>query len=323
MILLVGQSSHCTSLDRVTDWLWHYNANFLRINGAEFIQHCDINITQHDTTLSIHGQKIDLSSVSVVWFRRYFSLSDFKSLYLKEDTSIKKQLNHALKQEKRYLLYYIVNKLRSKSFNHADVDEINKLVVLEEARKVGLLIPQTLVSSNRDLFKNNKYIAKAISNSFSFELNGKYYSGYTAKANNSTKEKLAFPSLFQIEIEKEFEIRSFVLDESVYSMAMFTQKNDQTATDFRKYDTTNPVRCVPYKLPVEIENQLVNLFKNLNLRMGSVDMIKCKSTNSIYFLEINPEGQYDMVSSQCNYNLNEKIALNLIKIEHEFNRGIK
>jgi len=320
MILLVGKPSYCTSLDRVADWLWHFKADFLRVNGADFIQDCDITLGPHNTIIKIGGREIDLSSISVVWFRRFFSYSDFKSLFFSETTGITKQLNHALKQEQRSLLYYIVNKLRPKAFNYAAIDEINKLMVLEEARNVGLLIPHTMVSPSCNQKGKKKFIAKAISNSFTFHFNKKTFSGYTSRVNHDPEIACRFPSLFQIEIEKEFEIRSFVLEDSVYSMAMFTQANHKTSVDFRKYDMANPTRCIPYNLPSETENKLVQLFKNLNLKMGSVDLIKCKSTNEIYFLEINPEGQYDMVSSNCNYNLHEKIALKLINIDNEFKR---
>jgi|GEM_PF-2184302 hypothetical protein len=37
-----------------------------------------------------------------------------------------------------------------------------------------------------------------------------------------------------------YEIRSFVLENKIYSMAIFSQLDSQTATDFRQYNETKP-----------------------------------------------------------------------------------
>lgn len=324
MILLVGQSAYCSSLDRVMDWLWYYEADFLRINAIDFIKDCEIKISKDKTIIRIGRNEINLDAIGVVWFRRFFSVSDFKSIFLTEDTNINRQINHALKQESRYVLHYIIEKLKPVAFNFTSVDEINKLVVLERAREHGILIPETVIGTACKREKEDDescYITKAISNSFSFRVNHKFFSGYTAEVSEyAENSKYIFPSLFQKKIEKEFEIRTFVLDTDVYSMAMFTQSNKRTSLDFRKYDNTKPSRCVPFKLPTDLEQKIICLFKDLNLRMGSVDLIKCKLTGQIFFLEINPEGQYDMVSGSCNYNLHEKIALKLIEKDYEHQR---
>ena len=50
----------------------------------------------------------------------------------------------------------------------------------------------------------------------------------------------------------------------------------------------------------------------LGLVMGSIDLIR--STEKEYvFLEVNPSGQFEMVSLPCNYHLEEKIANYLIR----------
>ncbi len=108
-------------------------------------------------------------------------------------------------------------------------------------------------------------------------------------------------------IEKAYEIRVFILGDKLFSMAIFSQKNEQTKTDSRKYDYHNPNRMVPYLLPNLIERKLKALFKQLSLGTGSVDLIKSKN-NEYYFLEINPDGQYGFMSETCNYNLDYEIA---------------
>lgn len=91
-------------------------------------------------------------------------------------------------------------------------------------------------------------------------------------------------------------------------MAIFSQNDSQTKIDFRNYNHSTPNRNVPYKLPEELEHKLTNLSKKIGINCGSIDMIVTKNDDYI-FLEINPIGQFGMVSNPCNYYLHEKIAL--------------
>src|SRR5690606_10463706 len=112
------------------------------------------------------------------------------------------------------------------------------------------------------------------------------------------------PSLVMEMIEKKYEIRTFYLNGVFYSMAIFSQSQDQTKVDFRKYATN---RTTPYKLPNTIEKQLQKVFEEFNLNTGSADIILDKN-NKYIFLEINSVGQFDMTSRPCNYNLHRKVA---------------
>jgi pyruvate carboxylase len=100
------------------------------------------------------------------------------------------------------------------------------------------------------------------------------------------------------------------LKKKFYTMAIFSQLDRQTSTDFRKYNKQKPNRNVPYLLPKNIKNKIIKLMENCNLNTGSIDMIVDKDDNYI-FLEINPVGQFGMVSIPCNYFLEREIALEL------------
>jgi glutathione synthase/RimK-type ligase-like ATP-grasp enzyme len=116
-----------------------------------------------------------------------------------------------------------------------------------------------------------------------------------------------FPSLLQHSIPKLYELRIFYLGGDFYSMAIFSQEDEQTKTDFRNYNYQKPNRTVPYKLPQEIEDKLDKFMKEMDLDTGSIDMIVTPRYEYV-FLEVNPVGQYEMTSIPCNYYLNEKIA---------------
>jgi glutathione synthase/RimK-type ligase-like ATP-grasp enzyme len=95
-------------------------------------------------------------------------------------------------------------------------------------------------------------------------------------------------------------------------MAILSQADEQTKIDFRRYNEKKPNRFVPFKLPAEIDQKIRLLFKKIGLNTGSVDMIVDQQDN-YYFLEINPVGQFGMVSQPCNYFLEKQVALHLIQ----------
>ena len=165
--------------------------------------------------------------------------------------------------------------------------------------------------------KNNpNLISKAISNGvYNIIGNQRFYS-YTELIEDellhTTNEEIHFfPSLIMEQIEKESEIRTFYLDGHFFSMVIFSQSSNQTVVDFRKYNSQKPNKTEPYKLPKNVEVKLDNLFNELKLNCGSVDLIINKNGDYV-FLEINPVGQYGMVSEPCNYNLDKIIAKYLI-----------
>ena len=80
--------------------------------------------------------------------------------------------------------------------------------------------------------------------------------------------------------------------------------------DYRNYNYTKPNRQVVFKLPIDLERKIFKLLKELKLTSGSIDFIYSKSNNFI-FLEVNPIGQFGLVSSVGNFYCEREIALYL------------
>lgn len=98
-------------------------------------------------------------------------------------------------------------------------------------------------------------------------------------------------------------------------MAIFSQKDKQTQLDFRRYNWDKPNRYIPYKLDTATKLNINKLMRKLNLNCGSIDMIKGKD-GKLYFLEVNPTGQFGMVDFPCNYGLHKLVAEQLIKMDN-------
>jgi glutathione synthase/RimK-type ligase-like ATP-grasp enzyme len=116
-----------------------------------------------------------------------------------------------------------------------------------------------------------------------------------------------FPTLFQNEIEKAFELRIVYIKNHFFAMAIFSQNDEKTKIDYRNYNRQKPNRTIPYTLPQDIVVKLQHLMNQLELDSGSIDMI-VTNTNEYVFLEVNPTGQLGWVSEHCNYYLEQKIA---------------
>ncbi len=191
---------------------------------------------------------------------------------------------------------------------------INKNYQLYIAMKVGLNVPDSCVTTNiNDAYKilGSQVITKSIQHQLGFVDKDKFYGLYTSKLNNEENKSNFFPTQFQSLIEKSYELRIFYLKDKLFSMAIFSQNDKQTSVDFRHYNNKKPNRFIPYKLPKIIETKIKKLMKLLNLTTGSIDMIVTKKKEYVY-LEVNPFGQYDMVSVPCNYYLDKFIANQLL-----------
>ena len=251
-------------------------------------------------------------SISVDGYNMNFLIKGRHDILKQEISSLKRYINDMIYQH------------CPRHIGNPNYMGLNRLLTLDNASKVGLLIPDYAVITNFSQIDSIDYIGetfvvKTIDNGVYQFLDGKAYYTYTEamrKEDFRGKDVPLFPSVVMEIIEKKFEIRSFYLDGKFYSMAIFSQNNSQTAVDFRKYSDEKPNKNEPFKLPLEIEIKLDRLFRMHDLNCGSVDLIVDKDGNYV-FLEINPVGQFQMTSLPCNYNLEQIIANYLAYGTHE------
>jgi glutathione synthase/RimK-type ligase-like ATP-grasp enzyme len=182
------------------------------------------------------------------------------------------------------------------------------------AASAGLKIPATILTTKKQdaiqFTEQNQAITKAIHNLFTIHYDGLFSAVGTTVASHCHIDSLDhcfFPTLFQKNIEKEYELRIFFIGNRFFPMAIFSSLDEQTRVDFRNYNRLKPNRCVPFILPDHIEDQLNNFVKLMELDTGSIDMIVTKD-NEFIFLEVNHIGQFDWLSDNCNYYVEKEIA---------------
>lgn len=195
----------------------------------------------------------------------------------------------------------------------------NKLIQLQLAKEIGLKFPDSIVTkSKQELLhfqnKHEQIIIKPIYNSISLKHENELFVSYTSRIGQSEIEKfpdIIFPAIAQKEIEKKFEIRTFYFYGKCYSMAIFSQDNLQTSVDFRKYSLKKPSQQLPYQLDAKLEEKITQFMRASDYVMGSFDFI-VDTKGNVFFLEVNPEGQFGMVSKPCNYFIEKKIAKKIL-----------
>ena len=299
MILILSSNLEPTT-NEVLMWLNEMNKSYIRVHEDEFFE---IKIINKKFFLESYRNSFFLEDISSVWYRRGGGLKFKREKY--NNPAINLNMNEAY----HWLEDYVIKKLESKKhINKYSKSKLNKLCVLEEAQKVGLLVPKYFLAERTDEVIIDKTITKSYTENIILEAVNENYDGilYTAVVSEHVKESF-FPTFFQDKIEKEYEIRSFYLDGKLWSTAIISQNDKQTETDHRRYNHKTPNRNVPYNLPSDIEKQLINLFHILDVNSGSADFIKAKD-GKFYFLEINPLGQFLGLSSICNYSLDKEIA---------------
>lgn len=297
------------STNDVCDWINHFGYDVFRINHIQDI--CSF-LSKNNIALGSNNILDDI--VDSVWYRRRPSTISNKDIF--ENTLTQTTVNEFYRSEQQAVFQAFCAILSKKrwlnNWNNSSPGKIEQLLI---AFSIGLKIPSTTIIGNKTdlyhfLLSNGKIITKPIQDVRSVTVDDIQYSQYTTpikKKDISAISYTFFPGLFQKNIKKNLEIRSFYLNGRMYSMAICSSFDKQTKTDFRRYNDKHPNRRVPYQLPIAIEEKIHVFMNRMNLNCGSIDLI-LGSDGEYYFLEVNPVGQFGMVSYPCNYYLEREMA---------------
>ena len=315
MLSLIFSQENDFTTNEVVEWIDLKGGKFERIGynsldkSPKFLFSCDSKQSQI---------QVNSEDIHAAWFRKAFFISakntdsleaNLEDFLFEEMKEFRKVLYHSLP-------YCGVKVLGKNNINFYDV---NKMRTLLMAQSVGLIIPQTIITNSKEdivVFKeqHKKVISKPlVSPKFLMSEDKQHsFAMYTSLIDDETLEKLddvVTPCFIQAYIEKAIELRVFFCEDKYYSAAIFSQNNNRTLTDFRNYGTapSEGNKFVPFKLGKEIQSKLVLLMDLIGLNTGSIDMI-LTPIGEYFFLEVNPVGQFGMISHPCNFFLEEKVA---------------
>jgi len=312
MIYIISEKTDLIT-DLVTEWLSSKKKKFTRINDDVFLNSTSkIQTSFSDTSLFKNASKIwqrrgGVNFIPDTLFHNFSNRHVFLNYF-----------NRELNVYNSYLENHLKRKLKSNYIGSLDkeIHTDNKLINLEIAKEVGLKIPSSLITSDKEDLqafynKYKKIITKDLRGPIDIKTRNKHFVSTGVKVVDSQMiaklDKTFIPIYVQNFIAKEYEVRVFVFDKQLFSMAIFSQNDKKTQIDYRNYNRQKPNRCVPVLLPKTIEEKIWRFMDKIDMNTGSIDLIVTPQ-NEYYFLEINPMGQFHWVSANCNYYIEEKIA---------------
>jgi hypothetical protein len=313
MIILLGIDSIDNTLIKIIDCLEFLGVkNYIKINQNDLFSE-RVLLKLNNFSVEFDNVTIDLTKKNSIFFWK----SEYKSI----DLSRRGSAVNASSDEYNLTLDNIFDFLSHiNTINNYSNSQVSKFNQLIEAKKVGLKIPQTyLLNHKKDLFQIKKENINIISKGFEAHTiieDDKTFITYTCEIIQKDIEALNdyfFPSIIQNKIIKDAEIRVIYFYGKTYPVAILSQQNQMTETDYRNYDISNPNIRVKFKLPNYIETKIIHLMKKLNLNFGSLDLIKTLD-NEYIFLEVNTMGQFESIAKIYNIDIHMMIAEKLIEL---------
>ncbi len=190
----------------------------------------------------------------------------------------------------------------------------NKILQMRIASEVGFEMPKTLITGSADEAEEfrasvGNMVVKPLVHQ-AVKVDEKLYGMYTARVTPSQKVKFDLlsgsPAIFQEEIDRQFDIRTIVVGDRVFSLEIYQIGESVGGVDYRKAKPKDLI-YKPHYLPLNLEEKCVKLVKQLGLQYGALDFLLGKD-NSYYFLENNPSGAWKYVADYGDHPIQQAFA---------------
>lgn len=295
MIIVVTHSSDVTAdfqCARLTD----EGMQFVRIDSDTVVARVKVRATEDEVTLDIDDCRYALSDVSCVWLRRPKAI-DVSAIDAGERVHASTEWGEALEGFLSQLpeRLWINHPSRNARASH-------KIAQLRNARRAGLRVPPTLVTQDADEAKAflashaGRIIAKPLYAGYIernvAEEDTSIYTSRVAPEHLERRELLRrCPTLFQGEIEKQFDVRVCYVDGRLRCVRMDRQDSaGRQILDIRR-DNMAGVRYTLIEPPEDVAAALRRLLEQYSLRFAAIDFA-VGTDGAWVFFEINPNGQW-------------------------------
>jgi glutathione synthase/RimK-type ligase-like ATP-grasp enzyme len=170
-----------------------------------------------------------------------------------------------------------------------------KPVQLALATELGFAIPDTVVTNDADdvleLFKRNPRMIYKTLSSFLIPPDEMIFTNEVTQAqvlDGAGAIGLA-PGIFQELVEKKYELRVTIVNDSVFAVRIESQKFPENSIDWRRNQLAE--MYVPTVLRLEDEQRLRALHSRMGLVYAAYDFV-VDQKDELVFLECNPGGQW-------------------------------
>ncbi len=309
-MILIFTSKKDLIVNKVLEELILMHQGYIRINEDTKITF-EINVqNQEKTILIINGKSLHFRDISSIWIRKgiFFRSLAPKTNEIYEFEFITRELN--------IFLDYFDFKFKSKiKLNTLDQKNLNKLKVLEIATSVGLTVPSSFIVNSKyslnELFKvYNKLVTKPLSDIINPKSNISMLTRIITLKDTENIAEIFYPSLVQEYIVSIYEIRVVYLLGKCYSAIIYPKFRSEIEPDFRG-TSNSEIGFFKHSLDMNYAKLISKLMDSLKLEFCSIDVLVDKS-NNYYIIDVNPFGQFGMVSNLYNNQIEKRIAQALI-----------
>ena len=173
------------------------------------------------------------------------------------------------------------------------------------ASEIGFNVPKTVITNDiasvREVVGAGLAIGKPLRQAL---INGDpervIFTTLLKSLHNSDEDAIALaPFIAQTEIKKLYDVRVTVVGRQLFATAIMSQEQKETSVDWRQGSRPD-LKHERIDLPQEIEEKCFALMKRLNLRYGAIDLV-CDPKGKLWFLEINPNGQWAWIENLTKY----------------------
>lgn len=173
------------------------------------------------------------------------------------------------------------------------------------ASEIGFNVPDTLItndiSSVREIMQSGLTIGKPLRQAL---INGTperviFTTPLKNLHDNDANAIALAPFIAQTKIQKQYDVRVTVVGSQLFATAILSQEHEETTVDWRQGSRPD-LKHERIELPPQVKEKCLALMKRLNLRYGAIDLV-CDQQNKMWFLEVNPNGQWAWIENLTGY----------------------
>lgn len=190
----------------------------------------------------------------------------------------------------------------------------NKIAGLEQAARVGLAVPDTLVTNDPTAAREfcaehgERVVVKTLDAHY-VQLHGRRHSLYTRLLEPGDLDLLdmlpAAPCIFQPYVDKRVEIRATVVGTDVLAAEIHSGEDDRCLVDVRRASGAVPMRV--HRLPDEVADRCRLHVAGLGLVYAGIDLILTPEGEYVY-LDTNPRGGWWFVEERTGLPISDAVA---------------
>ncbi len=320
MILTVGNSGvyEVAAFAEVRDALREFGEETVLFKQDKCLESDHLSVASNDEGMlfiaTIDGVSYNLKDFSAI----YYLHPHLPKELLNYEPAEYRQFIHRQFEEMRRVLWSVFRHKKWINDPWKVMMAENKAYQMSVARRIGLAMPATLITSDPDKVRKfygdngGDVVVKLFA--MSPVLNKVVYTNRVTLEHMKQVESVRrSPSIFQARVEKEYELRITVVGNELFPVKILSQRDEETALDWRRKPKLNDfeVRMEPTDLPRDIQERIHSFMDAVGLRFGCIDMIVTPKHEYV-FLEVNPSGQWYFVQVRTHLKIAQAIARLLV-----------